>query len=93
MNAAKPICLNSEAFYELLDQVVEHITDTYKLDKAERWISIDECMTLLNVKSRTTIWELKTKGKISFSQISSKIVLFDRHSVLDYIASNKREAF
>lgn len=89
----KTICLNSDAFYELLDKVVEHITDTYKLEKAERWISADACMELLNIKSRTTLWELKTQGKIAYSQISKKVVLFDRHSVLEFISVNKREAF
>jgi hypothetical protein len=87
------ICLHSDAFYELVHHVVEHITDTYKLDKSERWISTEECMKLLNIKSRTTIWELKTQGKIAYSQISKKVILFDRHSVLDFIGSNKREVF
>lgn len=93
MSTSKPICLNSDAFYELLDHLVEHITDTYKLEKAERWISTEECMSLLNIKSRTTIWELKTQGKITYSQVSKKVILFDRHSVLDFISKNKREIF
>lgn len=93
MSTSKPICLNSDAFYELLDRVVEHITDTYRLEKAERWISTDACMELLNIKSRTTLWELKTEGKIAYSQVSRKVVLFDRHSVLEFISANKRGTF
>lgn len=93
MSYPKPICLNSDAFYELLDRVVEHITDTYRLERAERWISADECMELLNIRSRTTLWELKAEGKIAYSQVSRKVVLFDRRSVLEFIGKNKREAF
>jgi hypothetical protein len=93
MNSTKPICLNSDAFYELLSHVVEHITETYRLEKADRWVSTEECMRLLNIKSRTTLWELKTEGKIAYSQISKKVILFDRHSILEFIDSNKREVF
>jgi hypothetical protein len=93
MNLPKTICINSEAFYELLTHVVEHITDTYGLEKADRWVSTEECMRLLNIKSRTTLWELKTEGKIVYSQISKKVILFDRRSILEFIDSNKREVF
>jgi hypothetical protein len=58
----KPICLNSDAFYELLDKVVEHITDTYNLEKAERWISADACMELLNIKSRNVLFAPRWKA-------------------------------
>ena len=93
MKSAQTISINTDAFYELLDQVLQRITEVHGLEKADRWVSADECMKILNIKSRTSLWELKSQGKIAYSQVSRKIVLYDRFSVLDYINQNRREAF
>lgn len=93
MSSAKSIVINSDAFYELLHQVVERIAEVHGLDKANRWISAEDCMTMLNIKSRTTLWELKAEGKIAYSQVSKKVTLYDRISVLEFINKQRKKAF
>lgn len=93
MKANEIISIRSDAFYELIDCVIEHISTIYNLDKANRWVSAEECMRLLNIRSRTTLLEMRAQGKIAFSQVSHKNILYDRQSILAYIQSNKKETF
>lgn len=93
MDSGRVICLHSNAFYELLDQVIDRINSVHGLDKADRWVSAEECMRLLNIKSKTTLWELKSQGKLAFSSVTPKIVLYDRFSIMDYLNLNRKEAF
>ena len=75
----KVICLEEVAFFELIEQVVTRLKEqnSAPLDK---WISDDEAMRLLNVKSKTTLQKLRDEGKIRFTQPQKKIILYDRQS-------------
>lgn len=87
------ICLNSSAFYALLDQVVEHIDQKFNLPKESIWIDGETAMKLLNISSRTTLQSLRDQGKIRYSQTSKKNILFDRVSILSYIESSAKNTF
>lgn len=86
------ICLEEAAFYKLVEQVVERLK-TSQGGKKEKWISDEEAMELLNIKSKTTLQKLRDEGKIRFSQPQKKIILYDRESIDEYLEKNAHNTF
>lgn len=86
------ICLESEAFYALIDEVVERIKSETPAQK-EKWILDDEAMVLLGISSKTTLQKYRDEGKIRFSQPSRKVILYDRDSILEFLEKNARNTF
>lgn len=83
------ICLQDAAFYELIDQVVERLKQARGIEK-DKWISDEEAMHTLNIKSKTTLQKLRDEGKIRYSQPQKKIILYDRDSINSYLEKNVR---
>ena len=77
------ICLESKAFYELVEQVVERMMD--QKQEKPKWISGEEAMGMLKITSKTTLQKLKNEGHIRFSQPMKKLVLYELESILNYI--------
>lgn len=86
------ICLEEAAFYSLIEQVVARLKDKHGEEK-EKWISDEQAMQLLNVKSKTTLQKLRDEGKIRFTQPQKKIILYDRQSISEYLERNARNTF
>lgn len=86
------ICLEEAAFYALVEQVVARLREAHGEEK-EKWISDEQAMLLLNIKSRTTLQKLRDEGKIRFSQPQKKIILYDRESIESYLERNARDTF
>lgn len=86
------ICFHDEAFYALIEIVVSRIKgdDGVQHDK---WISGEEAMHSLNIKSKTTLQKLRNEGKIRYSQAVSKNILYDKDSINKYIEDNAYETF
>jgi len=86
------ICLQDEAFYALVERVVERIKE--KQDKKpDKWIGGEEAMKILRITSKTTLQKLRDEGKIRFSQPEKKIILYDTESIQEYLNKNARETF
>lgn len=86
------ICLEEKAFYVLIETVVERVLEKYG-QPSEKWISQEEAMKMLCVKSKTTMQNLRDRGKIRFSQPQRKIILYDRYSIEEYLERNARDTF
>lgn len=86
------ICLEEAAFYKLVEQVVERLKTSHG-EKRDKWISDEEAMELLNIKSKTTLQKLRDEGKIRFSQPQKKIILYDSDSIEEYLEKNARNTF
>lgn len=86
------ICLEDAAFYSLIEQVVARLNAAQR-DEKERWINDEQAMSLLNIKSKTTMQKLRDEGKIRFSQPQKKIILYDRESISQYLEKNAKEPF
>lgn len=86
------ICLQDDAFYALVDEVVGRIKRENNI-KEDKWINGDEAMRLLNIKSKTSLQNLRDEGKIRFSQPQKKVILYDRDSINTYLESNAHETF
>ncbi len=86
------ICLHDKAFYALIDEVVERIKAGHD-QTLDKWINGEEAMRLLNIKSKTSLQNLRDEGKIRFSQPQKKVILYDRDSINTYLENNARETF
>jgi hypothetical protein len=82
--------LSEEEFYRLVNEVIKQMRAESALD---RWIDGTETMQLLRITSKTTLQKLRNEGKIRFSQIGKKLILYDRVSILNYIESHAKNIF
>lgn len=86
------ICLQDVALYALVDQVLAQLRAEH--NKIEnKWLNTDEAMQLLNIKSKTTLQNLRDEGKIRYSQPQKKIILYDRESINTYLEGSARNTF
>jgi hypothetical protein len=85
------ICLEDEAFYALINEVTTYLDKKQK--HHDKWVSQKEAMRLLNVKSKTTLQNLRDEGKIRFSQPQKKIILYDRASIEAYLDKYAHDTF
>ncbi|CAN5820447.1 hypothetical protein BH10BAC2_BH10BAC2_27210 [soil metagenome] len=86
------ICLQEDAFYALIDQVVARIKEKQNVSN-DKWIGAEEAMKKLRITSKTTLQKLRDEGKIRFSQPERKIILYDIDSINEYLNKNARETF
>ena len=86
------ICLQDEAFYALIEQVVKQIKEKNGI-KVDKWISPEEAMQKLRISSKTTLQKMRDEGKIRFSQPEKKIILYDVDSIHQYLEKHVKEPF
>lgn len=86
------ICLHDEAFYALIDKVVERIQQR-PTAKEDKWISGSEAMQKLRIQSKTTLQKLRDEGNIRFSQPEKKLILYDVDSINDYLSRHSKSSF
>ena len=85
------ICLESQAFHALVQEVVKRLEGQAK--KPDKWINDSEAMQMLRISSKTTLQKFRDEGKIRYSQPSRKVILYDRASILDFLEKNAKETF
>jgi len=85
------ICLEDEAFYSLIERVLERLKPNKALP--DKWISGDEAMQLLRISSKTTLQKLRDEGKIRFSHPEKKHIVYDRDSINKYLEKHAKETF
>lgn len=86
------ICLESKAFYALVKEVVDRVKEEHSVP-LKRWITPEETMILLNIKSKTTLQKLRDNGHIRYTQPFTKVILYDRTSIEDYLEKHSKEPF
>lgn len=86
------ICLEDEAFYSLIEEVVHRIKEKNKIEE-RKWISGEEAMEKMRIKSKTTLQKLRDEGKLRFSQPEKKIILYDTESINEYLEKYAKETF
>lgn len=86
------ICLQDDAFYQLIEEVVDRIKEKQKITQ-DKWISAERVMEILNIKSKTTLQKLRDEGSITFTQPQKKIILYDYDSIMKYLDNHKKEKF
>jgi len=91
-NSLNVICLESEAFYALIEDVVEHLKST-QTQPQEKWIDYTDAMSMLGISSKTTLQKYRNEGHIRYSQIGRKVIMYDRQSILDFLDKNAKDTF
>ncbi|MBD2705442.1 helix-turn-helix domain-containing protein [Spirosoma sp. BT702] len=86
------ICLHDDAFYALIDKVLERVQQQQAV-REDKWISGSEAMQKLRIQSKTTLQKLRDEGSIRFSQPERKIILYDSDSINDYLSRHTKEIF
>lgn len=86
------ICLEEEAFYALVEQVVSRLKKEQGKEKL-KWVDDEQAMLLLKIKSKTTLQKLRDEGKVRFTQPQPRIILYDTDSINQYLERNVRETF
>jgi hypothetical protein len=92
MEKLEIVCLESEAFYKLLEQVLLHFK-AKEPPKGDKWISGLEAMKMLRIKSKATLQKMRDEGHIRFTQPEKKIILYDVESINDYLEDFVYEPF
>jgi len=87
------ICLQEEAFYTLIEEVVERVQSQFPDKALDKWISSDEAMAMLRITSKTTLSALRNNGKIRYSQPQKKMILYDRDSLNEFLEANAKDTF
>ena len=87
------ICLESSAFYALIEEVVERLAEKHHVQLLDKWISDEEAMHVLRISSRTTLQKLRDDGAIRFTQPSRKLILYDRDSLMEYLEAHAKDTF
>lgn len=82
---AQFICMETPAFYAMLDTVVEYLKEKNGGDNGPKWITADEAMKMLRITSRTTLQKMRDEGQIRYTQPTGKIILYDKDSINDYL--------
>ncbi|MXV16906.1 helix-turn-helix domain-containing protein [Hufsiella ginkgonis] len=85
---AQFICLEEPAFFELIDALYERIKGK---EKGDKWITGDEVMRMLNISSPATLQKLRDTDAFRISQLSRKLIMYDRESVEKYIEKHTRK--
>jgi hypothetical protein len=86
------ICLESEAFYALVEEVVNRMKEKNGIEH-DKWIDDEEAMKLLHVSSKTTMQKYRDEGQIRFTQPSRKIILYDRDSIMEFLNKKVKDTF
>lgn len=73
------ICLEDEAFYQLVKQVVDRIKSESN-PKEDEWVDGEEAMRILNIKT-SSLQALRDNGKIRYSQPTRKVILYFKPSL------------
>lgn len=85
------IVIEKEAFFQLVQEVIKTVKDNLKTEK--EWITEKELMSILNIKSKSTIQKLRNHGEIEFTQPAHKMILYNLNSVKDFLKRYRKNTF
>jgi hypothetical protein len=85
------ITLEEEAFFALIEKVTARLNEDG--EKNWKWISEEEAMRALDIKSKTTLQKLRDENAIRYAQPSRKIILYDRDSINAYLEKHTNKRF
>jgi hypothetical protein len=92
MDKLEIICLEGEAFFKLLEEVIKRLR-VEKPGDGDKWISGPEAMRMLRIKSKATLQKMRDEGVIRFSHPEKRIILYDVDSINAYLEDFVYEPF
>jgi len=85
--------IDDKAFDELVIRLVAEIKQQLGAKPERKWLSPDEAMDLLHIKSKTTMQKLRDEGRIRYSQPEARVILYDRDSIEAYLEKHAKNTF
>ncbi|MDC1162489.1 hypothetical protein OAT18_03525 [Tenacibaculum sp.] len=93
MKADNLIMISEENFLQLIEKVILHFEKLEGREAEEIWVDAEKAKKMLNLKSDTSLFKLRSEGKVEYSQPSRKVILYKRESILSYLESNSYKTF
>jgi hypothetical protein len=83
------IVIEKETFYKLIDELtIRVIKNSEKYFNDKEWLSESEAKTLLGIKSKGKLQQLRDELKIEFSRFG-KIIRYSKSSILRFLEMNR----
>ena len=79
------ITIETQAFYKLIKEVVATVKNELEAMRNSEWITTNDAMSMLGIRTETILKRLRDEGKIRFSQPDKKIKLYNRDSIIAFI--------
>jgi len=86
------ILIETNAFYALVAEAVKQIKEKEKITE-DQWISAEEAMAKLRITSPTTLYQMRVKGLIKYSNPLKKLILYDSKSIDAYLEKHAKNTF
>ena len=93
MKGENLIMISEDNLWKLVEKVILQMEKLQGKEHKEVWIDTDDAKRLLGLKSDTSLFNLRTQGKIEFSQPSRKVILYKRDSILAYLEKHSHKTF
>lgn len=81
------ISIEEQSFYQLIDKVLSEMQEKFG-NKEPEWIHETAAMTLLGIRSKTSLQRLRDHDLIRFTQPSRKIIMYYKPSILEYLEAH-----
>jgi len=84
------IVFEKEAYWKMQTELMNMFHNALKeaTKPADDWISTEEAKTLLGVKSKSKMQELRDHDAIKFSKHGKKLIMYSKQSILNYLQKN-----
>lgn len=83
------IVIEKESFYKLIDELTIRVIKNSEKDFNDKeWLSELEAKTLLGIKSKGKLQQLRDELKIEFSRFG-KIIRYSKSSILRFLEMNR----
>ncbi len=86
------ICLQEEAFYELIETVVARLKDDSGNAVVKEWVSKEEAQELLGI-GKTTLARYRNDGLVKYTQQGRNLIMYSRSSIEEYLERNAKTTF
>jgi hypothetical protein len=85
------ICLNEDAYFELLKKSYEYIKSLNNITE-EKWVLPEKAMEMLGVKTIKLQEFTGDRNEIEVSQSSKKVILYNIDSIREYLDKHARKS-
>ena len=84
------IIFEKETYWKMQAELMKMFQESLKAAsrQPEDWISMAEAQSLLGVKSKSKMQDLRDTNAIKFSKHGRKLIRYSRSSILDYLKKN-----
>ncbi len=89
-NIEQIVVMSEAEFERRLERVCQRIIAQQK--QPPEFIGESETLEILGLRSKTSLWQLRSSGVISYSKMG-KIILYRRSSLIEFIEKNELKKF